>query len=228
MPIIVPAAEQDLRTFKEVQDEVLALGFGSVYRDRIKVWINEGWHRLARTMGLVLKENTFNHPAGVATIAHAGARVRTVHNLTTGRELLGVSPADFQAGILPNAPAGEPELFTVIGAEIRILPTPDKGYEFLVRYDPIPPKFVNDEDTVLTVGLPAPLDDYWHVPINWAASRAYRNEDDPEMATFYFNEFNREATIMRGDLGIRAIPTRRQISGMIAEPAGPRFRFPGR
>lgn len=221
-----------MRSFKDLQDEVLNLGFNDArYRARIKTWLNEGLHRVARNSQLLDGQSTLNTVAGQSlALPGTNLRVRAVRNTTTGRILDAITLDAYQQAFEDNMTAtGSPEAYTVLNGQLLFVPAPDKAYPMEITFWGNPADFVGDTDTVTTIGLPAGADDYLHVLVDYAAYKAYRNEDDPEMATFYFNEFQREAQAMRADLGIRVSPMKRQIGGMAADAyPGPRFRLPGR
>lgn len=220
-----------LRTFKDLQDEVLALGFDESYRARIKTWLNEALHRIARTAHLDDDVATLTTTPATRYLSLPVPLVRIVSLVDDQQQFLQpLDLLDFQALMASaQAASGRPSRYAIQQGRAQFFPLPNSAYALTLTYRSNPSSFSGDTDTVVTVGLPDGLDDYAQVFVNWAAYKAYRNEDDLEMAGFYFNEFTREYMVMRGDLGIPVEYVARQIPGTYGESAGgPRFRLPGR
>jgi hypothetical protein len=221
-----------MRTFLNLQDEVLALGFDpATYRSRVKTWLNEALHRIARTSRLDDDTATLTTTPTTRYVSLPVPLIRIISLVDDQQQFLEpLDLTDFQAliSLAPSA-SGRPAQYAIQQGRAQFFPLPDKAYALTLTYRSNPTSFNNDGDTVVTIGLPDGMDDYCHVLIDWAASRAYRNEDDAEMANYYMAEFQREFSVLRGDLGLPIEAQARQIPGTYGESTpGPRFRMPGR
>lgn len=221
-----------LRSFLNLQDEVLALGFdAATYRSRVKVWLNEALHRIARTSHLDDDAATLTTTADARYVSLPSQVLRIISVVDDQQQFLEpLDLIDFQSRIaLAPTASGRPASYVLQQGRMQFFPLPDRAYALVVSYRSNPPSFVNDGDTVATIGLPEGMDDYCHVLVDWAAAKAYRNEDDAEMANYYMGEFQREFMVLRGDLGIPVEVQLRQIPGLhVTGTPNPRFRMPGR
>lgn len=213
-------------TFLELQDEVLAHGFAaSAYRERVKRWLNEGLHRVQRLVRFpdfgdlvtVAGEGSVDLPSGAL-------RVHSITDPTTRSTLAPLSPDEYDESTLtPGKPGG----WMVYQGKVYLDPTPNQAYTFQIRFSMNSVDLVNDNDTFEGLGLPAGLNDYAMVIVEWALSRAYRAEDDAEMSALYMQQFNADLLVLKGDFQMPTDPQKRIIGGRSGGP-GPRFSFPGR
>lgn len=185
-----------MSTFLQMQTEVLDHGFGTQYSTRIKAWLNQAQQRIARAVDMRELETrtTVNTVNGVATVALPAdfVRLQSLVDAAIGRPLDPKSGAEIDA--MPAA-TGRP-VFYGLGAEgIRLWPTPDAVYTLTYRYYKDPADMVADAD-VSTV----PAD--WHdLMVTFALARAYRAEDDAEMANFHMATFEKDLALLAGDRG---------------------------
>lgn len=228
MAIVIPTtADPGEITYLDLQNEVLAHGFNaSRYRARVKRWVNEGLARMLRTarVGASSAPLTLTPGDSEVQLPAANFRLESVHDTDRRSVLVPMTVEDYDRSDLTAS--GPPTHFALVGTSLFLWPTPDRPYSLEARYRG-GAEFTLDEDTFPGIGLPQ-LTDYWNLPVSWSLSRAYRSEDDPEMANFYHQEFQTDLMAMRGDLQ-RPMTGNRQIRGLAEVAAdGPRFRLPGR
>lgn len=231
--IVETTSAEGLRTFQELQDEVLSHGFNAnIYRPYVKIWLNEGLNRLARNLRVLQTTTTLLFAAGDdSALVPAGLRIQSLQDQTNGRFLVPWDNTTYDANLggQLNPQAGNPQAFTVRGASVVLDRPVNTDREFQVVGWGTVGAFVNGDDTVATLGLLPEIDGYLHVVVDWALYKSYRRQDDAEMAAFYFAEFNREAGLMKADLAMRVAPFKRQIGeANMSDSPGPRFQFPGR
>lgn len=219
MTIILVSSSRG-RTFRELQDEVLAHGFSAVrYRERVKSWLNEAYGRVARHVNLseIEQETAIGLEAGVSSYQLPSDSIRVVGVRVGHGALVGVSSGEFDA--LDDA-TGAPDVYSLFGSELRVSPAPREGDELRIRYRARPGRMVNDSD------VPPMPDDYRDVLITYALSRAFRAEDDAELSQFYYGEFERDLGQLRTDVQERDESDRRQVPGMMGGGGAPRFTIP--
>jgi hypothetical protein len=227
MPLVLPDGSSGAITFLDLQNEVLAHGFNaSRYRERVKRWLNEGLHRVARYVAVSPQTEALTTVAGESSIELPTGFLR-VEALTQDEDngaLAQLTPVEF-AHTLPSS--GRPSEYTVSGGYLYLAPSPDRAYSLTLRYWGNPSDFVNDDDTFIDVGMPAAMNDYSMLLVSWALSRAYRAEDDAEMSRFHKMEFAEDLNLLKGDVQLSTRGSKRTIGGHAAS-AAPHFRFPGR
>lgn len=213
------------RTFLEVQNEALGDDFDPTkYRAQVKQWINEAIGKVGRRVRLL---STLEDTATVTTVAGTDTypiasnviRVLSLRDTELARPLadVGIDQVD---GELP-AGRGRPSEFAIYGGELTLRPVPDGVYSLEQRYEREATTLVADGDT-----LPV-ADAYAHLPADYARSKLYAKEDDPDMAVFWMNQFNAELMEMRADVGRQDRGRVRQIPGTFARPSAlPRFTEP--
>lgn len=204
-------------TFKELQDEVLNHGFDETYRPRVKNWLNEALHKVARSV--IVPD--FEKASTLTTTAQSPLvqlpadfiRVHSINNLDTLKRL------DPSTAVLIDAyPVryGDPLLFALDegfdGASgstvaIRLYPTPDKVYNLRVRYVSRPVDLSANDDVPTLPG------DHQDLLITYALGRAFRAEDDFEAATFYATQFAGDLQRAATDMQYRDMTTK-QVPGV--------------
>jgi hypothetical protein len=178
-------------TFKTLQDEVLAHGFDSSYRSRIKAWINEGRAVAERRVRLRTLETTLTRTttAGATTVPLPAdfMYMRGITVTSTGEELSPVSIQWMDSLVTGNASpsTGRPAYYCLDVGSVRLWPVPDAAYSLLLRYDTEPTDMANDTDD------PAFPADYQHILISYAIARAFRAEDDQERAASFMADYER-------------------------------------
>lgn len=213
-------------TFSEMQDEVLSHGFSQeAYRARIKMWLSEGLRRIAREVELPQTETpvTISLEAGTASylLGEKLARVEGIFGTSSEGNpypIRSVDPADVD--LSTPATASYPSYYALEGDQIVFYPTPSRASDVTVRLRTIPSDLVDDDDQS---SLP---DDYANLAITWALQRAYAAEQDPEMATYWRNWFDRDLMELRTADQYRDETARRQVQGMVRGVTGPRFLRP--
>lgn len=211
------------RSFKDLQDEVLAYGFDDTrYRARVKTWLNEQLSRIRRRVQLPQAEASLNFATevGIETVELPTNFVRLIslRNTDVNEEL---SLVDQRAVDTSVTSSGRPCEFSIFGFQITLYPTPDKVYALKMRHVISGYQMVADADNP---GLP---DDYRYLLIAWALSKAYPSEDDGEMGTYHRQIFENELHIIKADLQDEEGNARvRQVPAMWSSSPGPTFVKP--
>lgn len=220
-PIIIDIPA-DGATFLELQNQVLHDDFNPTkYRDLVKGWLNEALHRIYRTTNLADADNeqSITLTAGTATYALPSRSVR-IESLRTA-EGAALSEVPIHDIDMRGTATGEPSLYALVGDGIHLHPTPQtSGGVLWLRYRYNAADMVDDED------VPALDPDYRHLLVEYARSRAFRLEDDPQMAAYWFGEWQRDLQELRADLQRRSTGRIRQIPGMWGRPSRPTFQRP--
>lgn len=200
-----------------MQNEVLAHGFEStVYRSRVRNWLNEAQGRIARILELPNLYTTAQivtiKGTDTYTLSSDVIRINGLTNASSPSELAYVNdPADINYSNYAGQNMGEPQFYTLSGqSAIRLSPIPDGAYTLTVDYYKSPSTLSSDGDTS---SLPS---DYHDVMISYALSRAYRSEDDMQMSQFFYSEFMRDLTQMGADRQSVVRDGPRQVPGMWA------------
>lgn len=211
------------RSFKDLQDEVLAYGFDDTrYRARVKTWLNEQLSRIRRRVQLPQAEASLNFATevGIETVELPTNFVRLIslRNTDVNEEL---SLVDQRAVDTSVTSSGRPCEFSIFGFQITLYPTPDKVYALKMRqrHQRLP-----DGRRRRQSRLP---DDYRYLLIAWALSKAYPSEDDGEMGTYHRQIFENELHIIKADLQDEEGNARvRQVPAMWSSSPGPTFVKP--
>jgi hypothetical protein len=177
-------------TFLDIQNEVLAYGFDATqYRARVKNWINEGQQQIARQLELfdLFTQTTVATVVGTTTytLPTDFVRLDSVIDAALPNTLEVIPLADAIESNANGAYTGRP-LFYAIGPapnSIVLSPVPDAVYTLTLEYYKRPTDLSNDTDVST---LPA---DYHWLMTTYALQRAYRAEDDVQMAQFYTAEY---------------------------------------
>jgi hypothetical protein len=200
--------------FLAMQNEVLAHGFEqSVYRSRVKNWLNEAQGRIAR----ILELPTLYTTTVISTVKDTDTytlnnaiRINGITDPSSPSELTYVNdPADVNYYNYAGQSVGRPLYYTLSGqSSIRFSPVPDSAYSLTVDYYAAPTPLSADGDIS---ALPS---DYHDIMISYALSRAYRSEDDMQMSQFFYAEFMRDLTQMGADRQFVVRDGPRQVPGM--------------
>lgn len=208
------------RTFAQLQQEVLAHGFGAPrYQSRIKVWLNQAVGQIARHANLAGLEQTvtITTQIGVATYEIPGDVVRIMSLSDRGFQLRNVDVSEVDASF---GELGAPTGYATFGSKVLLTPTPLSARDLEIRVRARPSVMAADEDTP---NLPLAYED---VILSYALWHAFRSEDDVEMATFYQGQYEQGMAQLRTDLQYPDESRHRQIPGMLAGRDAPSFRFP--
>jgi len=203
-----------MATFLELQNEVLNHGFDqSVYRARIKNWLNEAQGRISRILELPELYNTTTITTIVGTdtysLANNVIRINGLTNASSPNELTYVEdPADINYYNNNGQSMGEPQYYTFTGSNLRLSPVPDAVYSLTMDFYGGATVLTMDDDVS---SIPS---DYHDLMISYALSRAYRSEDDPQMSQFFYSEFMRDLQMLGADRQSVVRDGPRQVPGM--------------
>ncbi len=177
-----------MSTFLELQDEVLNHGFDqTAYRSRVKNWLNEAAHRVARSLELRDVKASYDLATVVGGLSYTlpadFVRMESVTD-TTSWDSLDLTP---QADIDNITVTGTPEYYA-FGKDNTIVLWPISDHIQTIRllYYKNPAALSADTDVS---PLPA---DYHDLLVSYACSRAFRAEDDYESSQFFMAEFQRD------------------------------------
>jgi hypothetical protein len=220
LSITLPApSTPTVRTFIDLQEEVLAHGFGSRYRPRVKVWLNEALGKLARqssSIGFEYDVSVVVSP-GITTYSIPGS----VASLIDVRDSTGFHLTNLSRDDIDNYPV----------VKGRRAPTPSSGASFSSplpghRDDaagPLPrpaqppePRRGHDGDPHGVRGPPGPL----------RALARLLGEDDPEMGNVHKQEWMEGVAEFRRDTQLEDESQTQQIPGMMPRTMRPWFRRP--
>jgi hypothetical protein len=208
------------RTFLQLQDEVLAHGFGARYRPRVRVWLNEALGKLARqssssgfevdvAISVSPDVTTYTIPGSVSSVID----VRDsdgFHLTNVSREEIDTFPVK----------SGSPGVYSIFQGKLRIAPSPTKATTLRVRYRGRPARMSVDTDTA---GIPSEFED---LLVHYALWHAYLGEDDPEMGNVHKQEWVEGVAEFRRDSQMEDESESRQIQGMMSRWMAPIFRRP--
>ena len=181
----------------QIRSEVLNHGFDAVLfpQGRIDTYINDAYQSIVSAVNYYTTEDT----QAVVTVAGATniawppdlGHLRSLTDTDQHRALFQVALSDIDGSA---ASSGRPTLYAVDGATLRLYPTPDDGYNLLLRYWSLPPALVLDSDVPQ---LPAA----WHrVLWYWGCKEAYAAEDDPQSAQYWETQYNSVLSELTADV----------------------------
>lgn len=207
------------RTFKNLQDEVLAFGFSEArYRTRVKTWLNEGLSRVTRQAGLPQLEQTalVDLIPGQSTYA-IPEHLRLLSVRGGGMQLTNVSTEDLDD---EDGATGPPVAYSLFGGQLVVTPVPRQADQLAIRVRGAAQTMVADDD------VPGMPDGWTDLLVTYALSRAFRAEDDYEAAGFYSAEWKAGLGEMRADVQYPDESVVRQVNGMMGGSPRPRFSLP--
>lgn len=224
------------RTRADLREEVLANSFDpGRYSDLVNDWLNEALGRVSRRVRSLQRRAVLDvtTTAGQPTIALPVDFIRA-HSLiipTYHWPLEEQSDTD-EFWALPSG-TGRPEVFhfdsstsgstppVTITPALWLWPTPDRAYAMQLRYTAAIPKLTADEHS------PAMPEDYHHLLVSYARSKAFRAEDDFEAANYFMTEFVAGLREMSADLDRQTNRSTYRTPGMFSRRRGSRPRRPG-
>jgi hypothetical protein len=220
LSVTLPAPSTESRTFLDLQEEVLAHGFGARYRPRVKVWLNEALGKLARqsvSIGFEFDVSVVVSP-GITTYAIPGS----VASLIDVRDVTGFHLTNLSRDDIDNYPVakGSPLAYTLFRGQLLIAPTPTTGTTLRVRYHGRPGRLNLDADET---GIPTEYED---LLVHYALWHAYLGEDDPEMGNVHKQEWMEGVQEFRRDTQLEDESQTQQIPGMMPRTMRPWFRRP--
>ena len=203
-----------MATYLQMQQEVLAYGFDTnTYQARVKNWLNEAQSRIARSVEILDLYTQSN----IVTVAGTSSYALPADCITVD----GIADPPFfsdtwfepqykilLAKISANpVVSGHPTEYSVTATSIVFYPVPDLVYTLVLTYYKRPTDLSADGDISI---LPI---DYHDVMVSYALQRAYRAEDDVQMAQFYRNEFIQGLRDLASDTKGAVSDAPRQVRG---------------
>ena len=224
-------------TFADLQTEVFSDEFDPTkYRTFVKRWLNEAAQKVSREVqigsleqGQLLGPLSWTGSKPYVTYqeladATGGSLLieQMLHVVTPDGPIDEVPYIDLAAAQLTSPAVGTPEIWAVFNDTLHLYPTPRSGTQVSIIYRRSPTDFSALSDSA-TVPWP---EDFLDVLVNYARSKCFAMEDDPEMANFYMGWYQQGVAQMRARLQTRTKNNVRQIQGQIVDSWYPRFRRP--
>lgn len=209
-------------TFLNLQDKALSDDFAAAkYRPLMKGWLNDALHRIYRSTRMASGDQkaTITLTAGTDTYTLPATSIR-VDSLR--RPITGVTLSEAEVDTIDAMPArsGVPAVYALVGTGLILRPVPAAAGTLELRYRFNPVDMTADTDE------PALPSDYRHMLVSYARSKAFRLEDDPDMANFWLGEWTRDLAELKSDLQRRSRRVR-QVPSMWSDDVGsPRFVRP--
>jgi len=226
--------------FSDLVTEVLNHGFdANIYRTRVKTWINEGQRMILRELDIPGNEyeGSFATVSGTssystAIISPRFQRMNSVY-LIVGTSRIPLEAVEHETILLEPVASGQPAIYSLrpyynasgdsastASVYMTLYPTPNAVRTVGFTYIYNAPDMSADAD-VLTIP-----DDYAHVVITYALSRAWRSEDDFEASAWYTAEYQRELALLKNELQYPDKGRNRQVPGMWRQNTSPSFVRP--
>jgi hypothetical protein len=177
------------------------------YGGKAKQAILDAVSEVARSVRLPAAETTYTVPvvAGTADYALPSDFIRALGAYRTADDVRLYEQTTDEADQSDTA-TGLPYAFSVYGTTLTLYPTPNASTAIILRYLK-EPSTLGDGEAVNHSGIP---ESYLDMLVSYARAKLFRFEDDPEMSQFWYAEFRRELTRLRGDLAYDPA-ARRQI-----------------
>ena len=212
------------KTFEEVVSETLRYGFTDgplVNKERIESWVNEAQLQVARNAdSMVFQATEEKHMVSgeyraalptnflrMASILYplVAVRLKPV-NLQTFDSMMSAKESSQGTGI-----EGPPVAYTIFKKELWLFPTPQNPDALELRYYVKPARLTGTETPTLE-------EDYLHLLVDYAAWRAYRAEDDPEMASTHQQQYEKDLAKYQADVQNLQDDRPQQLQGTWALP----------
>jgi hypothetical protein len=194
-----------MKTFADVKNEVLRYGFqdGPVVNEaRIEEWINEAQLQVARnvdatefqaTAEVAMVNGTYKYALPTGFI-----RMTSIVYPMVCVRLRPVDLQTFDSMASGNVSAntgieGPPIAYTIFANELWLFPTPSNPDKLELRYYKKPARLTGVE-------VPTLAEDYLHLLVDYACWRAFRAEDDPEMATSHQQQYEKDLAKYAADV----------------------------
>lgn len=207
---------ENYKNFGGLVNEVLQFGFNDgpqVNRKRIEAWLNEAQYQIARevegpeyqeTETLVLEQGIYKYPLPPDFL-----RTQDIYypNL-----LLRLKMCDLQQFDQTGEIFGPPGMYTLYANELWLFPTPnEQGDKLEHRYIRNAVQMTSETD------VPLLNPNYWHLLVEYAVSKAFRAEDDLEMAAAHRTLYKEDLDAYATDVQQRFADRPHIISGTWAE-----------
>ena len=195
-----------MKTFQDCLNETLRYGFQDgplVNEARLGEWINEGQLQVARNCDSMVFQGTEEKamvsgeykaalPSNFLRMASilyplVAVRLKPV-DLQTFDSMMSAKEASQGTGI-----EGPPVAYTIFNKELWLFPTPQNPDKLELRYYKKPARLTGTEVPVLE-------EDYLHLLVDYALWRAYRAEDDPEMANAHEQQWEKDLSKYQADV----------------------------
>ncbi len=197
------------RTFKALISEVLSFQFSvGKYESLVKTWLNDGQRKAVQQSEFRTQEEAkaFTTAVGDSTYELPSNFCRWIDFYDTGVNwpLVPLEKREYDS-LEPSS--GRPQLYTVIGNQITLWPTPDGAYSLSLRYWRLPQDMVADGDEP---EIPA---QYHEVLVAYAMWKAYLRENDYQAATVWEAAWEKEIAKMRGEVQHDTFEGPKQVGG---------------
>lgn len=168
--------------------------------DVLDVYIRQGSHRIEKaTHNWPLYENDFSFTTVANTSDYTFATIGATLALPSrlrgpNHEMVYIGPDEADRSYPRNVTTtGDPYYWTVRGrTTLTVYPTPNAAYTINIRGYRTPTDWVS----LGTGGTPDMPDEFQDLLALWALNRAYAQQEDLELATFYAEAFNTELRLL--------------------------------
>lgn len=199
--------------FIDLQNEVLNFGFNDgpqVNRQRIKAWLNEAQHRIARQVEGPEFQSAYPLPMIVGTYSYQlptdFLRMQDVYYSSLSYSL---RPVDLKQ-IDMTSPAlvqGPPEMYTLYQFNLVVFPSPAYADTLTLHYIQNPPDMILDTD------VPQLNSNYYDLLITYAVLKGFEAEDDYEAAQYFKGKYDKDLDAYATDVQRRDVDRPRQVDG---------------
>jgi len=195
-------------TYLALQEEVMSFQFSEKYRELTKRWLNTAQRKAVQQSEFRTQEEVeaFKTTSGDATLTLPEDFSRWI-DFYDSESHWPFTPVEKREYDLLEASSGRPTLYTVIGDQITLWPTPDGSYPLSLRYWRLPQDMVADGDEP---EIPA---QYHDVLVAYAMMKAYARENDWSASRFWKEEWEAGVMKMRGEVQSDTFEGPRQVGG---------------
>lgn len=202
----------------DIRTEVLAHGFGKVQfpAARLNQYANEGYAIINRRSAFyqghssqqfvtVAQQNLYPWPADLI-------RIRSLHNTDENIMLKSVFLDDLDRS--NPTTQGKPYCYALNGTNVQLYPTPDTGYNLMLRYAATAPPLINDNDE------PWLPDEWQSLIVYYMLKRCYAGDDDMQQAQYWESQFNTMLSEFAADVKFPSVDAPKQVRGMWEQDTG--------
>lgn len=199
-------------TYLALQEEVMSFQFSEKYRELTKRWLNTAQRKAVQESEFRTQEEAkaFTTTSGDNTLELPADFCRWIDLYDTGTNwpLTALEKREYDA---LEASSGRPTLYTVVGDQITLWPTPDGSYPLSLRYWRLPQDMVADGDE------PEIPVQYHEVLVAYAMMKAYARENDYQASRFWKEEWEAGVMKMRGEVQHDTFDGPKQVGGTWGE-----------
>lgn len=197
------------RTLKSLTEEVLAYQFSvSKYEPVVRQWLSDAQRKLVSQTEFRTQEELESYTTSASDntleLPEDFSRWIDFFDSDTKGALLAVEPDEYDA---LEASSGRPRVYTVIGDQITLWPTPDASYGLSLRYWRLPQDMSADGDE------PEIPPQYHELLIAYAMHKAYARENDYTASRFWKEEWEAGVMRMRGEVQHDTASQPEQVQG---------------